>query len=71
MHSKRDGTHSSTTAKAQHSRGWQTQVPGAWGFDEWFHEIRSDEDGMFVTYRKESQQGGEFGRPWREDGDRD
>lgn len=45
------------------------RAPGA--SIEWFHEIRSDEDGMFVTYRKESHQGGEFGRPWREDGDRD
>ena len=44
---------------------------GAWVFDEWFHEIRSDENGIFVTYRKESQVRDEFGRPWRKDGDRD
>jgi hypothetical protein len=43
----------------------------AWVLDEWFHEIRSDEDGIFVTYRKESQARDSFGRPWREDGDKD
>jgi hypothetical protein len=27
----------------------------AWVLDDWFHEIRSDEAGIFVTYRKGSQ----------------
>ena len=39
--------------------------------DEWFHEIRSDEAGIFVTYRKESQVRDSFGRTWQEDGDKD
>ena len=43
----------------------------AWVLDEWFHEIRSDEGGMFVTYRKGRQARDSFGRPWREDGDKD
>lgn len=43
----------------------------AWVLDEWFHEIRSDEGGIFVTYRKGRQARDSFGRPWREDSDKD
>ena len=58
-------------AAAAASAGYRVvgSAPGALG--KWFHEIRSDENGIFVTYRKGSQRGDEFGRPWREDGDKD
>jgi hypothetical protein len=43
----------------------------AWVLNDWFHEIRSDEAGIFVTYRKARQARDSFGRPWRKDGDQD
>jgi len=54
-----------TVASAAASAGCRVvgSPPRAWVLEDWFHEIRSDEDGIFLTYRKESQARDSFGRP--------